>query len=128
MNTWCSRLTSLGPIQKRDDFSPEAAEKALESLASKGLVIGFDKGNHLAEITLTETGSALLGMRDNPIEEVHAMAIAEADAIAESGRKQALNGGSWKDNPYSPGSEEYEIWLGGYEAGAEETGSAGKDW
>lgn len=113
---------------KSNDLSLEAAEKALESLASKGLVIGLEKGNHLAEITLTEAGSVLLGTRDNPIEEVHAMATEEADAIAESGRKQALSGGSWKNNPYSPGSEEYEIWLGGYEAGAEEIGSVGKDW
>jgi len=56
------------------------------------------------------------------------LSIDEQDAIAEAGRKEAINGGSWKENPYPAETEEHKIWHGGYEIGAEEVGSAGKDW
>lgn len=52
---------------RTNDLSLEAAEKALESLASKGLVVGFEKGNPLAEIILTEAGAAFFGTGMKPV-------------------------------------------------------------
>lgn len=61
------------------------------------------------------------------------LTVTEQDRIAEDGAA-ALRSyqPNIKDkstlNPYKPGTDEHEIWLGGYEAEAENVGSSGRDW
>lgn len=62
------------------------------------------------------------------------LTIDDMDRIAKEGgaalvaHHPELKGETWRLNPYPEGSDEYDIWLVGYESKAEELGSIGKDW
>ena len=61
------------------------------------------------------------------------MDIATQDAIAEEGAaalrsyRPDLKGENWRLNPYKEGTDEYDLWIGGYEDEAERTGTADLD-
>lgn len=57
------------------------------------------------------------------------LSIEEMDRIANEGaaaliaHHSELKGENWRLNPYQEGSDEHQIWIGGYESKAEELGS-----
>jgi len=61
------------------------------------------------------------------------LTIHQQDEIAEEGASALRSHRpdikeKWTLNPYAKGTDEYDIWLGGYEAEAERLGSEGRDW
>lgn len=58
------------------------------------------------------------------------LTIHEQDSIAALGASACRAAGkdNWKLNPYQRGTDEYDLWLGGYEREAESIGSQTHDW
>lgn len=58
------------------------------------------------------------------------LTISEQDSICAAGESACRSAikDAWKLNPYKEGTNEHDIWLGGYERQAEVIGSQGKDW